>query len=325
MYQYLWNFFIYAFLGWCMEVSFAALTSGKFVNRGFLNGPVCPIYGFGAVIVLHALEPLQNNLFWLFVGSVILTSALEWATGFVLEKLFHQRWWDYSDMPFNLGGYICPLFSILWGFACLFVVKLLHPSILFLVHLIPHTLGIVLLCLLGAVLVVDVIATVRTIAGINRRLSQIDELAGKIKEASNEFGGNLAEHILDAAEKGADLKDELEDWKEDLEDWHEDMAQRRDERRMDRELERAELRDDLDQLKDALDQRAATAMVNHAQRMAGKKAQLEEFKLSMQELLEVQGFGQRRLLKAFPGMRSTQHRAAMERLHRKLDRNPKKH
>ena len=108
MYRYLWSFFAYAFLGWCMEVSFAALTSGRFVNRGFLNGPVCPIYGCGAVIVLFCLEPLKDHLFWLFVGSVILTSALEWLTGFVLEKIFHERWWDYSDMPFNLGGYICP-------------------------------------------------------------------------------------------------------------------------------------------------------------------------------------------------------------------------
>ena len=318
MYQYLWNFFIYAFLGWCTEVSFAALTSGKFVNRGFLNGPVCPIYGFGAVIVLYCLEPLRNNLFWLFVGSVILTSALEWATGFVLEKLFHQRWWDYSDMPFNIGGYICPLFSILWGFACLFVVDILHPTILFLVGWIPHTLGVVLLVILFIVLVVDIVATVRTINGINRRLDQIDELAAKIKEASNEFGGNLAEHVLDAAEKGSDLKDELEDW-------HEDRVQRREDRRLDREMELGELREDLGELKDALDNRAAAAAAGRSQRRAAKRAELEQFKSSLEELLQVRGFGQRRMLKAFPGMRSIRHRAAMDRLHRTVDRASRKH
>ena len=109
LYRLLWIFFIYAFLGWCTEVSYAALVTGTFVNRGFLNGPVCPIYGFGVVIVLTCLTPLAGSLPLLFLGSVVLTSALEWLTGFALEKLFHQRWWDYSDEPFNLSGYICQI------------------------------------------------------------------------------------------------------------------------------------------------------------------------------------------------------------------------
>ena len=113
MYQFLWIFFVYAFLGWCTEVSYAALRTGKFVNRGFLNGPVCPIYGCGVVVVLVGLTPLKGNFVLLFLGSVVLTSVLELATGFVLEKLFRQRWWDYSDKPFNLGGYICLEFSIM--------------------------------------------------------------------------------------------------------------------------------------------------------------------------------------------------------------------
>ena len=121
MYRFLWIFFIYAFLGWCTEVSYAALVSGRFVNRGFLNGPVCPIYGLGVVLVMACLEPFRDNLLLLFVCSVLLTSLLEWITGFVLEKLFHQRWWDYSNEPFNLGGYVCLRFSIAWGLACVFV------------------------------------------------------------------------------------------------------------------------------------------------------------------------------------------------------------
>ena len=88
MYQFLFIFFVYAFLGWCTEVSYAALVTGRFVNRGFLNGPWCPVYGFGVVIVLAFLEPLKSNLLLLFLSSVVLTSALEWATGFVLEKYF---------------------------------------------------------------------------------------------------------------------------------------------------------------------------------------------------------------------------------------------
>ena len=208
-YLFLWIFFIYSFLGWCLEVCFFALNTGKFVNRGFLNGPVCPIYGFGVVIVVLCLTPLMENTLLLFLGSVLLTSLLELGVGFALEKLFHQRWWDYSDEPFNLGGYICLRFSVAWGLACLLVMEIIHPSVLWLIRHIPHTLGLVLLACFVSVMAVDLTATVRTIARINRSLGQIDELAGRIKALSNDLGENLADRVLDAAEKGADWKESL--------------------------------------------------------------------------------------------------------------------
>lgn len=312
MYQFLWIFFIYAFLGWCTEVSYAALSTGKFVNRGFLNGPVCPIYGFGVVIVLACLIPLKHNFFLLFLGSVVLTSALEWATGFVLEKIFHQRWWDYSDKPFNLNGYICLQFSIAWGLACLFVVDILHPSIEFLIRIIPHTLGWVLLGLFGAVMAVDLVATVRTIAKINRKLSQIDEMAVKIKAASNEFGENLADRVLDAAEKGADLREELDDWMDNLSDRRENLEESLAERK-------AEFQEDLEDWKENLVQRKAELMAQKDQRRAARKADLAELRDKLQDLMDGETFGQRRLMNAFPKMRSTDHAQALERLRRRTE------
>ena len=106
LYEIFWYFVIYAVLGWVVEVCFCSIKTGSFVNRGFLNGPVCPIYGFGMVAVLVCLWPLRNSMLVLYVGAVVLTSALELTTGWVLKKLFHTSWWDYSDMRFNLGGYI---------------------------------------------------------------------------------------------------------------------------------------------------------------------------------------------------------------------------
>ena len=316
MYLFLWIFFIYAFLGWCTEVSFAALVSGRFVNRGFLNGPVCPIYGFGVVIVLACLTPLKGSFLLLFLGSVLLTSLLELVTGFALEKIFHQRWWDYSNEPFNLGGYICLRFSIAWGFACLFVVDILHPTILLLIRLVPHTLGWVLLAIFGAAMAVDLAATVRTIAKINRRLSQIDELAAKIKDASNEFGENLADKVLDAAEKGSDLK-------EDLDDLAEELAMRRAEFQEDLN----EFRDNLDEIKDDLLQRRAVRQFQKEQYKASVKDQLQEWRDSLQDLMDGETFGQRRLLNAFPQMRSTDHKQALEYLRRRIEQrriSPKK-
>ena len=295
LYHLLWFFFVYAFLGWCAEVGYAATKTGKFVNRGFLNGPWCPVYGFGVVIVLGCLDPLSGNLPLLFLGSVALTSALEWLTGFALEKLFHQRWWDYSDEPFNLTGYICLRFSLMWGFACLFVVKLLHPTVVLAVDLLPRPLGWVLLAGLCAALGVDLAATVSAIARLNRRLVLLDELAGRIREASDDLGEDLADRVLDAAERGAD-------WKEDWEDLAQRMAQRRAQRR-------AALAEGLDDLREDLQDRAEAS-----------RQQLQEWRASAQELLDRSSRGQRRLLRAFPSLRSVDHRAALERLRRRLER-----
>ncbi len=290
LYRLIWIFFIYAFLGWCTEVSYAALVTGKFVNRGFLNGPVCPVYGFGVVIVLACLSPLEENLPVLFLGSVVLTSALEWLTGFVLEKLFHQRWWDYSDQPFNLNGYICLRFSIAWGFACMFVVKLLHPTVLGLIQIIPHLLGLILLGVMGSSMAVDLAATVSTIVKLNRRLAQIDELAAKIKEASNEFGENLADRVLEAAERGAD-------WKENIDELAFKLAMRR-----------AELADNLEEWEQRKEEQRAQV-----------RRQLEEWRASMQELHDGEFFGRRRLLNAFPRLRSIDHGDTLERLRRRVE------
>lgn len=306
MYLLLWTFFVYAFLGWCTEVSFAALTSGRFVNRGFLNGPVCPIYGVGVVIVLFFLEPLRKNTVLLFVGSVLLTSLLEWLTGFVLEKIFHQRWWDYSNEPFNLGGYICLRFSIAWGLACLIVVDIIHPSIVWLIHLVPHTLGLILLALFSAGMLVDLAATVRTIARMNRQLTQLDELAGRIKALSNELGENLAERVIDAAERGNDLK---EDFQENLEDVKDALVQRRE-----------DLQENLDDVKDALAQRRMQYQMDQAERQELRQQDLAELRAKLEEALNRPIFGQRRLMRAFPKMRSTTHTQALERLRQWMEK-----
>ena len=302
MYRFLWIFFIYAFLGWCTEVSYADLVSGRFVNRGFLNGPVCPIYGLGVVLVMACLEPFRDNLLLLFVCSVLLTSLLEWITGFVLEKLFHQRWWDYSNEPFNLGGDVCLRFSIAWGLACVFVSEILHPTVLLLIRLIPRPVGWVLLGVFGTAMAVDLVATVRTIAKLNRQLDQIDEMAQRIREASNEFGENLADRVLDAAEKGSDLRENLDGWMDELAQRGEELS--------------ADLGEDLEQWKDSLEQRRAAARAQVEQHRAAVRQELEERKERLQRLLEGNNLGQRRLLAAFPQMRSTRHRQALERLRR---------
>ena len=121
-YQLAWLFVIYSFLGWCVEVIYHAVTWGEVTNRGFLNGPICPVYGIGVGVVVQFLTPVENNLVLLYISSTILVTVIEGITGFLLEKIFHNKWWDYSDMPFNIKGYVCLKFTILWGLAASFII-----------------------------------------------------------------------------------------------------------------------------------------------------------------------------------------------------------
>lgn len=145
MYIYLWCFFTFAFLGWCSEVVYAAIEEKRFVNRGFLNGPLCPIYGLGVLTIDFLMKPFGDNLAVLIVGSMFLGTGLEWLAGFLLEKVFHQKWWDYSDKPHNIGGYVCLSFAIVWGLAGAAVVRFVMPFAGMLANKIPRSIGWVLL------------------------------------------------------------------------------------------------------------------------------------------------------------------------------------
>lgn len=206
-YELVWIFIIYAFIGWCTEVSYAALDRGIFVNRGFLNGPYCPIYGCGVVIVVAVLTPLKDNLLILFIGSFLLTSILEYITGYLLEKVFHNQWWDYSDKPFNIHGYVCLKFSIYWGLACTFIMDVLHPIIYKGITLMPHIVGMILICIIMTVFFVDCGITVATILKFNKRLKVMDEMAERIHKLSDEIGENIYENVTDIVEKSEEFQE----------------------------------------------------------------------------------------------------------------------
>ena len=198
LYAILWYFLIYAFLGWCLEVVFCTLRTGRWVNRGFLNGPVCPIYGFGMVIVLMALEPLADRPLALFVGSALLTSALELVTGWALKTLFHTTWWDYSKQKFNLGGYICLKFSLAWGLVGMLAVKVLHPPVNRFVEWMPRPVGLALLVLWMAVFVADVAVTLRTLIGLERDLGELEKVVAALRRGSDTISRNLGDAALAA-------------------------------------------------------------------------------------------------------------------------------
>lgn len=209
MEKIIWLFFIYAFIGWCTEVIYAGVNQGVFVNRGFLNGPLCPIYGFGIITVLLCLLPLRENLLLLYIGSVFLTSLLELVTGFGMEKLLHQRWWDYSDEPFNIGGYICLKFSLLWGLACVLIVDVVHPLINHLAALVPDTVSTPLLLVFSGLFAADTAATVAAVTRLNQRLQQIDEVAHALRKVSDAIGTVAADGSIALSEANEKLRTDL--------------------------------------------------------------------------------------------------------------------
>lgn len=208
IYQAVWIFIIYAFLGWCSEVAFAAVNKGKFVNRGFLNGPVCPIYGVGMLIVVLCLWNLRDRPLLLFLGSALLTTALEFVTGFVLERFFHDKWWDYSDMPFNIKGYVCLKFTILWGLAASFIIGAIHRFVYMLIEKTPFVLGVILLAVFSAAFIADFTVTLTALVKLPKKLKAMAEAERALRAVSDKIGENISDTTIAAKEKGEALAEE---------------------------------------------------------------------------------------------------------------------
>ncbi len=202
-------FFIYAFIGWCTEVVYATLRHGKFVNRGFMIGPVCPIYGLGVLSVVMFLEPIKDYWGLLFIASMLFTSLIELIGGFILERLFNEKWWDYSEEPFNLKGYICLKFSIMWGVACVLVIDVVHPSIMAVVRLIPQGILILALIVCSAVFAADITVTMINVMKIRRYIRSSEEIRNALEHISEKIGESLSDKTLEAMEHSEQLKEKL--------------------------------------------------------------------------------------------------------------------
>lgn len=190
-----------------MEVSFQAVKTGRFINRGFLNGPLCPIYGFGALGVIYFLTDIgRTNKLVLFFGSVFIATVLELVGGFLLEKIFHKKWWDYSEMRFNLGGYICVEFSVIWGLACFVLYEAIHPMIVKLFAFLNPKFIFYTDIILLIIFVVDLILTVLTLIGLNKKFKKIEEANLDMRVVSDDIGRRVYDRTMRVKTK----KEEIE-------------------------------------------------------------------------------------------------------------------
>ena len=169
-YEWLWLFFAYSFSGWVLETVTAAVRQKRFVNRGLVNGPLCVIYGITGSALMLVCRDLRG--IWLFLGSMIFSTLAEWIAGHVIEKMYHERWWDYSHVKWNLDGYICFPVSVIWGVLGFVTMRWGAPLLIDVFRMIPMTPAHLVIWILSGILILDVAATLCILSGRSRRIRQ---------------------------------------------------------------------------------------------------------------------------------------------------------
>lgn len=194
-YTYIWFFFFYAFVGWLIEVIFAACSRRHFANRGFLNGPCCPVYGLGMVLLEIFFGGLAEDPFFLFLGSFVLLSLLEYFTGRLMERFFGRKWWDYSGYRYHFGGYVCLQFSAVWALGAALLLKYFNPCLGRLLTLLPESVGGILQLVLEICFFCDMLVTTGVLLKLKRKSRRIEEIADGMGKLSGRMGGVITDFI----------------------------------------------------------------------------------------------------------------------------------
>ena len=207
-------FILFSFIGWISEVIYVGVTSAhKFVNRGFLHGPLCPVYGFGGVVILMLPPSLYATWIPLFFASMILCTIVEYFVSWLMEKLFHTRWWDYSHYKIQLNGRICLLNSILFGFLGVVVIHFVYPLMIDLLNSLGQKVINVSGVIILAVLSVDIFFTVRKLvdfANVMKKLKELGETLNSHYGQEEWFKkGSFMDMINSVIERAENRKEEF--------------------------------------------------------------------------------------------------------------------
>ncbi len=295
LYEMFHMFIFWSFIGWCIEVCYMTLETGEYQNRGFLNMPICPIYGFGVIMVVVFFRPLSHTFIPLFFVTGLLCTTFELLVGLGMEKMFHARWWDYSHEKYNYKGYICLKVSILWGLGCVFVIRIVQPAVEKIIDLMPVKLGLALIFIWSILIIIDLISSICAVNKLNNRLKQIDEISKIMLLSAVKIGSKLTNETLEIKEKYDDLveaKDaKTQEWREKYEHY---VSTKEGQSRF------AELKKKYAKIVDAAD------------------FKVSEWREKYDKLTGMRDRSVERLLKAFPDLRSTSYSESMETLKRRL-------
>lgn len=215
---YILFFFFYSNAGWFFESLYCSIAAKKWINRGFLTGPLCPIYGAGALVLAVFLSPVKDKWYLVFFLGIILCDIVEFITSLILEKLFNARWWDYSHKFMNIQGRICLQHSIIWGFASLLFVRLMHPFFSESFELIPPLYRNILLSIILVVFFIDLAGAVAAAADI-RKLNQklhafklsFMKVADTMRSGVENATASVQKSISRQGRKSSEIKQEFDD------------------------------------------------------------------------------------------------------------------
>lgn len=182
LYYIFYNFILYGFFGWIYESIFVSVKNKRLVNRGFLNGPIIPLYGAGATIVYVCLHQVQHNYVIVFLGGMVIATILEYVTSFLMEVFFHAKWWDYSHFKFNIKGRICLMASAFWGMLSIIMVTILQPFIGKIILSIPRDLGKVNAYIILLLFLIDICVTIANTIQLDHTLLAMKKIKKDMAE-----------------------------------------------------------------------------------------------------------------------------------------------
>jgi len=272
-----YNFFAYSFLGWVYESTLVSVRKKTWVNRGFLNGPVVPIYGVGATMVYMVFWQFRGQLLVVFLGGMFLATVLEYFTSLVMERLFHARWWDYSDKKFNIAGRICLLVSLFWGILSVGMIAFLQPLMVKLYDKVPEALGSLAVYISLIIFMTDTVVTVS-------HTIKLDKILVDLYALKQEFTEYMTSSRL--YETKEELKQKLTSYKQV--ELYDRIKQFMEDNR-EKLLEKNKYIEDFDLKKLYID------MEKYA----------KDYMIKLQTKINKTSYVQRRLLKAFPGLRTS--------------------
>ena len=185
----------YSFLGWCMESTFCSICQKRLINRGFLHLPLCPIYGVGVLIMVNFFTPFVDDILLFYLMATVVMSAWEYFVGWLLEVTTHVKYWDYSHRRFNLKGRICLGNSLYWGIAAYLAIFFIHPATAHLFAKLSPLPRQILALVLGVMMLVDTIITIRDLALLSSALTKVENIRVQLELGKMELQQHIEDHI----------------------------------------------------------------------------------------------------------------------------------
>ena len=194
VFTYFMLFFIYAILGWIIETTLVSIEKRKFVNRGFLIGPYCPIYGYGALLITILLHKYTNDPIVLFIMAIVVCGILEYFTSYIMEKIFKARWWDYSAKKYNINGRICLETVVPFGILGCLVMYVLNPITFKYLNMLSNSMLNIISAICFTIFITDNIVSYNVISSFTKTVKTIN--VGKIKDNTEEITKKVREVLI---------------------------------------------------------------------------------------------------------------------------------